>query len=99
DVSLSLEKGETLALVGANGAGKTTLLRTIAGAHRPAAGRIVFDGREITSLSPYRRVKLGIALVPEGRRLFPALTVEEDLQIAGANGRSGRWSLDRVLEA
>ena len=98
DVSLDVEAGETLALVGANGAGKTTLLRTIAGAHRPSGGRIVFDGREVTKLSPHERVRLGIALVPEGRRLFPELTVEENLRVAAAAGRTGRWTVEEVLE-
>jgi branched-chain amino acid transport system ATP-binding protein len=98
EVSLDVEAGETLALVGANGAGKTTLLRTIAGAHRPSAGRIVFDGRDVTRLSPHERVRRGIALVPEGRRLFPELTVEENLRVAAAAGRTGRWTVDEVLE-
>jgi branched-chain amino acid transport system ATP-binding protein len=98
-VSLEVAEGETLALVGANGAGKTTLLRAIAGAHRPAGGRISFDGRDITSLAAHRRVKRGIALVPEGRRLFPNLTVEENLRVASAARRSGPWTVDAVLEA
>jgi branched-chain amino acid transport system ATP-binding protein len=97
-VSLTVEEGETRALVGANGAGKTTLLRTIAGAHRPAAGSIVFDGLDITRVPTYRRVSLGIALVPEGRRLFPGLSVEENLSIAGGKRRGGAWTVDRVLE-
>jgi len=66
DVSFELEEGERLALVGANGAGKTTLLRTIAGAHAPSAGRIVFDGGDVTGVSAHRRVRAGIALVPKG---------------------------------
>jgi branched-chain amino acid transport system ATP-binding protein len=98
EVSLDVEAGETLALVGANGAGKTTLLRTIAGAHRPSSGRMVFDGRDVTRLSPHERVRLGIALVPEGRRLFPELTVEENLRVAAAAGRTGRWTVEEVLE-
>jgi branched-chain amino acid transport system ATP-binding protein len=98
-VSLSVEEGETVALVGANGAGKTTLLRTIAGAHRPAAGRIVFDGRDITTLAPHRRVGMGIALVPEGRRLFSELTVEENLLVARSSGRRGSWTVDTVIDA
>jgi branched-chain amino acid transport system ATP-binding protein len=97
-VSLSIAEGETRALIGANGAGKTTLLRTIAGAHRPAAGSIVFDGTDITRVPAYRRVALGVALVPEGRRLFPGLTVEENLSIAGAHKRGGGWTVERVLE-
>ena len=98
DVSLDIEAGETLALVGANGAGKTTLLRTLAGAHRPSGGRIVFDGRDVTRLSAHERVRRGISLVPEGRRLFPELTVEENLRISAAAGRAGRWTLEEVLE-
>ena len=98
-VSLEVAEGETVALVGANGAGKTTLLRTIAGAHRPAAGRILFDGDDITRVRAHDRVRLGIALVPEGRRLFPDLTVEENLLVAARSDRTGRWTLDTVLEA
>jgi len=98
EVSLEIEAGETLALVGANGAGKTTLLRTLAGAHRPSGVRITFAGRDVTRIPAHQRVKLGIALVPEGRRLFPDLTVEENLRVATAAGRSGRWTVDEVLE-
>jgi branched-chain amino acid transport system ATP-binding protein len=99
DFSLSVADGETVALVGANGAGKTTLLRAIAGAHRPSAGRIVFDGIDVTRVPAYRRVQMGIALVPEGRRLFPALTVEENLLVAAQRKRPGRWTVDSVIEA
>ncbi len=95
-VSLTLAEGETIALVGANGAGKSTLLRTIAGAHRPAAGSVTFDGADVTSLPAHRRVGLGIGLVPEGRQLFLSLTVEENLQVAA---RPGYWTLEKVLEA
>jgi branched-chain amino acid transport system ATP-binding protein len=95
-VNLALEAGETVALVGANGAGKSTLLRTIAGAHRPARGSIWLDGVDITPLPPYRRVGLGIGLVPEGRHLFLSLTVEENLRVAA---RPGHWTVERVLEA
>jgi branched-chain amino acid transport system ATP-binding protein len=99
EVSFEIEEGERLALVGANGAGKTTLLRAIAGAHAPAAGRIVFDGRDVTAVSPHRRVRAGIALVPEGRRLFTGLTVEENLLLAGRSARKGPWNLESVYEA
>jgi branched-chain amino acid transport system ATP-binding protein len=96
-VSLAMEAGETLALVGANGAGKSTLLRAIAGAQpRPSAGRVVFDGEDVTQLRAHRRVRRGIALVPEGRHLFPSLTVEENLLVAG---RPGHWNVERVIEA
>src|SRR5437660_9814988 len=94
-----MTQGETLALVGANGAGKTTLLRTIAGAHRAAAGRVVFDGADVTTVPSHRRVGLGISLVPEGRRLFPGLTVEENLEVAAVRGRPGRWNVQSVMEA
>ena len=97
-ISLRVEQGETLALVGANGAGKTTLLRALAGAHRAHAGRVRFDGADITSLPPHRRVALGISLVPEGRRLFPGLTVEENLLVGAQRGRPGRWTVETVLE-
>jgi branched-chain amino acid transport system ATP-binding protein len=98
-VSLELAEGETLALVGANGAGKTTLLRAIAGAHRPAGGRILLEGQDITNRPAHRRAKLGIALVPEGRRLFPDLTVEENLRVAGAARRPGPWTVPEVVRA
>jgi branched-chain amino acid transport system ATP-binding protein len=98
NVDLQVAEGEILALVGANGAGKTTLLRTIAGAHRPASGRIMFDGNDVTALSAHERVALGIALVPEGRRLFAGLTVEENLRVAGDAGRAGRWNIEALLE-
>jgi branched-chain amino acid transport system ATP-binding protein len=96
-VSFEVRTGETLALIGANGAGKTTLLRALAGAHRPHAGRIVFDGADVTTLPAHSRVGLGVALVPEGRRLFGGLTVEENLLVA-ARGRGGPWTVRSVLE-
>jgi branched-chain amino acid transport system ATP-binding protein len=98
-VSLDLAAGETLALVGANGAGKTTLLRTIAGSHPAAAGRVLLDGADLTRLPSHRRVGLGIALVPEGRRLFPGLTVEENLRVAATRARPGRWDVEALLDA
>src|SRR5271163_3606633 len=97
-VSFEVAAGETLALVGANGAGKTTLLRTIAGAHRPAGGRIMFDGRDVTRLRAHERVALGLALVPEGRRLFAGLTVEENWRVAGDAGRCGPWTMEALLD-
>ncbi|CAO5178994.1 High-affinity branched-chain amino acid transport ATP-binding protein LivF [Frankia sp. AiPs1] len=98
-ISLALAEGETLALVGANGSGKTTLLRTIAGAHPAEKGRVRLDGVDITSVPAHHRVRRGLALVPEGRRLFPELTVLENLQVAGRRGRRGEWTIDTVLDA
>jgi branched-chain amino acid transport system ATP-binding protein len=95
-VSFEVAQGETLALIGANGAGKSTLLRAIAGAHKPHGGRVVLDAADVTSMPAHRRVSLGIALVPEGRRLFPSLTVEENLRVGAA--RRGRWNVQAVLE-
>lgn len=99
DVSLDVREGEIIALVGANGAGKTTLLRTIAGAHRPVSGRIELDGSDLTGVRANRRVRMGIALVPEGRRLFGNMTVAENLRVAGRTGRTGSWNFERVLDA
>jgi branched-chain amino acid transport system ATP-binding protein len=98
-MDLTVEEGETLALVGANGAGKTTLLRTIAGAHPASAGHVVFAGEDVTRLPAHQRVRRGIALVPEGRRLFPDLTVEENLRVAGRRARPGPWTLASALAA
>ena len=96
-VSLAVAQGETLALIGANGAGKTTLLRSIAGAHRPHGGRVLFDGVDVTAMPAHSRVARGIALVPEGRRLFGSLTVEENLKVV-ARKRPGRWDVQSVLD-
>jgi len=99
EMSFAVREGETVALVGANGAGKTTLLRTLAGAHHATGGTVVFDGADVTRLPAHQRVRRGIALVPEGRRLFGDMTVEENLQVAGRRARPGPWTLPRVLEA
>jgi branched-chain amino acid transport system ATP-binding protein len=97
-VDVIVEEGETIAIIGANGAGKSTLLRSIAGLGTITDGVVEFDGRVVTTLGAHRRVGLGIALVPEGRRIFPSLTVEENLQTGAWKGRSGWWTVDRVLE-
>jgi branched-chain amino acid transport system ATP-binding protein len=98
-ISLQVFPGEVYAIIGANGAGKSTLLRTIAGLHQPTAGSIRFDGQEVTRLRPWRRVTQGIVMVPEGRRLFESLTVEENLLVGASYARPGPWTLDRVYEA
>jgi branched-chain amino acid transport system ATP-binding protein len=96
-VTLSLRAGETVAMIGANGAGKSTLLRTIAGLHSPSSGSILIDGVEITGLPAHRRVAAGIAMVPEGRRLFPSLSLEENLNIGSTRGRRGSWDMAKVF--
>ena len=98
DVSLGVGAGQVYAMIGANGAGKSTLLRTIAGLHRPADGAVMLDGDDVTHLSPERRLAAGIALVPEGRRLFPSLTVEENLLVGSYHSRPGPWDLERVFQ-
>ncbi len=97
-VSLSVQAGQVVAVIGANGAGKSTLLKSIAGLMPPRGGEIVFDGESIGHLPAFATVKRGIALVPEGRRLFPSLTVEENLLIGGQSQRSGPWTLARIYE-
>jgi branched-chain amino acid transport system ATP-binding protein len=98
DVSLSVGEGEVQAIIGANGAGKTTLLRAICGLKAPTSGTIVFDGQDVARLRTERRVAAGIVMVPEGRRLFPSLTVEENLQVGASYARKGPWNIDRVYE-
>jgi len=98
DITLTVASGETIAIIGANGAGKSTLLRSIIGLHRPTAGSIMLDGRDITVLPPHARVREGIALVPEGRRLFPSLSVEENLLVGRSSRRPGSSSLGAVYE-
>jgi branched-chain amino acid transport system ATP-binding protein len=97
DVSLAVGAGQTLAIIGANGAGKTTLLRTIAGVLRSSRGHIRYDGDDVTRMPTHRRVAAGIALVPEGRRLFPSLTVAENLATGAYRKRPGPWSMDRII--
>ncbi|MGD0923734.1 MAG: ABC transporter ATP-binding protein [Streptosporangiaceae bacterium] len=97
-VSLRVLPGEVYAIIGANGAGKSTLLRTIAGLHHPTAGSVLFDGKDVTRLRPERRARQGIVLVPEGRRLFGSLSVEENLRVGAAYGRPGPWTIERVYQ-
>lgn len=96
--SLEVDAGEKVAVIGANGAGKTTLMRAVAGVLTLSNGRIEFDGEDITRLPAHRRVQLGIALVPEGRRLFKSLSLEENLLTGAYTRRSGPWSLDALYE-
>ncbi len=98
DISLRVSAGEVYAIIGANGAGKSTLLRTIAGLHTPTSGSVVFDGKDVTRMRPERRATQGIAMVPEGRRLFGSMTVEENLLVGASFARPGPWTIERVYE-
>ena len=93
-ISLRVDRGEVLAILGRNGMGKTTLIRTIVGFTPPREGRVLYEGTEITRLPPFRMVALGMALVPQGRRVFPSLSVRENLDVARRG--EGRWSLEQV---
>ncbi|MFJ3402626.1 ABC transporter ATP-binding protein [Promicromonospora sp. NPDC090134] len=97
-VGLTLAEGETLAVLGANGAGKSTLLAALAGTHLPTAGTVLLDAAPVTRVPAHRRVRRGVALVPEGRRLFPSLTVEENLLMGRYPGRPGPWDLRAVYD-
>jgi branched-chain amino acid transport system ATP-binding protein len=97
DVSLNLRKGEIIALIGANGAGKTSTLRAITGLTRPSAGEIWFDSRRIDQLEPPRIVELGISMVPEGRHVYPFMSVKENL-LMGAYLRRDKKGIDQDLE-
>ncbi len=96
-VDLSLDKGEVVALIGANGAGKSTLLKTLTGLLPPTAGTLQFDGTSLARMDAADIVKLGIAMVPEGRRLFSSLSVEENLLMGALSARKGSWDLARVF--
>jgi branched-chain amino acid transport system ATP-binding protein len=93
-ISLRVDPGEVLAILGRNGMGKTTLVRTIVGFTPPREGRVLYEGTEITRLPPFRMVALGMALVPQGRRVFPSLSVRENLDVARRG--EGRWNLEQV---
>jgi branched-chain amino acid transport system ATP-binding protein len=95
-LSFNLKKGQVLSLIGANGAGKTTLLKCICGLLPKKTGEVRFMGEAIHSLSANEIVAKGVALVPEGRRLFPSLSVEENLILGGQVKRKGRWNLDAI---
>jgi branched-chain amino acid transport system ATP-binding protein len=98
-IDIRVETGSVLAIIGSNGAGKTTLMRTISGLLPPSAGRVTFEGRDITALPTSKRVDLGIALVPEGRLVFPDFTVEETLRIGAfiRRARAGRQARSQSM--
>src|SRR5262245_3828136 len=95
-LSLRLEEGQILGLLGRNGVGKTTLVNSIVGFNRPRRGRIVFKGADITGLSSFQTIRNGMGLVPQGRRVFASLTVEENLNVA--KKEKSAWTLPRVYE-
>lgn len=98
DVSLTVEAGEVVALLGRNGAGKTTTIRSIMGLTPPRAGRIVFRGQEIANLPPYTIANRGVGFVPDNRRIFPTLTVKQNLELAKKRGNRGHdgWTLESI---
>ncbi|MEV0153747.1 ABC transporter ATP-binding protein [Micromonospora sp. NPDC050686] len=102
EVDLAVDQGSLVALIGSNGAGKTTTLHSIAGLHRPSAGTVTVGGRDITGWNCHKVVRAGVALVAEGRRIAPPLTVEENLDLAAYSGRSDKAKLrerrDEVFE-
>ncbi len=98
DVSFSVQRGEVFAMIGANGAGKSTLMRTIAGLQKLTSGSISFKGQEISLMPPHKRVKFGVSLVPEGRRLFSSMTLEENLQVGEFKSNKGPFNIHRIYE-
>jgi branched-chain amino acid transport system ATP-binding protein len=98
DISLYLDQGEAVAIIGANGAGKSTFLRAITGLNAEKKGSIRFDGADISRMRADRIARSGIAMVPEGRMLFPTLSVEENLLIGLSTRRQGPWTLDVVYD-
>ena len=98
EVSFEVAEGEIVTLIGANGAGKSTTMRGVAGAMLPRRGRILFDGKDVTRLPAHARAAAGIALVPEGRRVFPALTVRENLEMGGFKYRRDRSKVEALSE-
>ena len=96
-VSMSVQEGTVVALLGRNGMGKTTTIRSIIGFTPPRDGKVRFKKQEITDLKPFRIAKMGIGLVPQGRNIFPSLSVRENLTMAAREGsKNGEWSLERV---
>ena len=90
-VNLEVAAGETIAILGANGAGKTTLLNTIAGVLAPRRGQVIYRGEVVSGSPAYQLCRRGISMVPEGRKIFPSLTVEENLEVGAYTGRRGPW--------
>ena len=98
DISFDVGEGEIVTLIGANGAGKSTTLRGVAGAMMPRRGRILFQGKDVTRMRSHERLMAGIALVPEGRRVFPFLTVRENLEMGGFKYRADKVKTQALIE-
>jgi branched-chain amino acid transport system ATP-binding protein len=96
-LSLKVDKGTVVVILGRNGVGKTTLIRSIIGFNPPRRGRIIYQGHDITHQESFRNVRLGIGLVPQGRRIFSSLTVKENIEIASQRQGDSPWTLDRLL--
>jgi branched-chain amino acid transport system ATP-binding protein len=97
-VSLEIDRGEIVCILGRNGVGKTTLLRSIMGLTPPRSGAVLFKGRDIRGKQPFQIARMGIGFVPEDRVIFPALTVKENLEMGLKKERKGAWTFDRVYE-
>ena len=95
-LSLKLEQGQILGLLGRNGVGKTTLVNSIVGFNPPRRGRILFKGTDISQVSSFETIRSGMGLVPQGRRVFPSLSVEENLMVAARGFDRHRWNIARV---
>jgi branched-chain amino acid transport system ATP-binding protein len=99
DISFEVAEGEIVTLIGSNGAGKSTTMRGVAGVMQPRKGRIVFDGADVTRMQAHERLFAGIALVPEGRRVFPSLTVRENLEMGGFRFRKDKAKVEQRIES
>ena len=98
DIDLHADEGETIAIIGSNGAGKSTFLQSIMGGVPVKKDFIHFDGKPIGGMNPWNVVSIGVAMVPEGRRLFPSLTVEENLLMGAYRANKGEWTVEKVYE-
>lgn len=98
DLTLSVDAGESIAVLGRNGAGKSTLLHSVYGIPRVVSGEVVIDGRPVPTDRRYLPAQWGVALSPQGRRIFPNLTIEETLMLGTATGRDGHWNVDTVMD-